>query len=310
MLFALVTGTASRVQKMPRPRALLWGAGLGRIAYRVAGRQRRFADRNLRLAFGGALTQRERKNLTRRVFEEFGKTLVDVLRAPRPDREGANALITRCEGWEHAQIALERGDGLICLGAHIGNWELLGGWIATQGVPLTVVAREPKDPDLGEYLRGLRQGSGLSVAGKGGSVRALLAVLKRGEALGVLPDQNSGDLFVPFFGIPAGTVAGPALLALKTGAPIVPSYCLREPNDSYRLLFLPPLEVKNTGDRNADTERIMGRANDVLETVVRAYPDQWLWLHNRWKSAFEEKNRTRWPQGYNFEAARAHWAGK
>ena len=152
-------------------------------------------------------------------------------------------------------------------------------------------------------MRGLReQNGGVTVARKGGPVRELLAILKRGDALGLLPDQNSGDLFAPFFGVPAGTVAGPATLALHTGAAIIPTYCVRLPDDRYRLMILPPIDTTATGDREADARRIMTDVNAALESVIRQYPDQWLWIHNRWKSAFEAENRSRaWPDGVSPE---------
>jgi Kdo2-lipid IVA lauroyltransferase/acyltransferase len=136
-------------------------------------------------------------------------------------------------------------------------------------------------------------------------------VLRRGEAISLLPDQNSGDVFVPFFDVPAGTVAGPAAFALRTGAALIPTYCVRQPDDSYRVLILPPVPAQksaNDRDRSADIARVTGEANRVLESVIRRYPDQWLWLHNRWKSAFEEKNRPLWPDGYDYETLHARWS--
>jgi len=234
----------------------------------------------------------------------------------RADRD---ALIPHVEGWEeYALPALAQGKGVIFLSAHFGNWELLGRWIASEseGVPVMVVARAPANGELAAWLHDLRHGSGLEVASKGGSVRALLALLKRGGALGVLPDQNSGDVFAPFFGVPAGTPAGPSALALKTGAVLVPVYCLRETDDTYKLLFRPPIPVRYDvppDERAAETLRVMTETNRLLEEMVRAYPDQWLWLHNRWKAAFEEKNRERWPvryEGLRFDEAIRRWRGE
>lgn len=303
-----LASVAGVVQRLPRPAAMRWGTRLGRLAYHVARRQRRYAERNLRLAYGDALTPRERDDRTRRVFENFGKTLIDFLRTPILRPEEMERLVAGVEGWEWAEAARREGRGIIILTAHLGNWEFLGRWLVAQGLPLTVVAREPEDAAFGGFIRDLRENAGgYAVLNKGASARGLLSKLKRGEAVGILPDQNSGDLFVPFFGVPAGTVAGPASLALHTGALLLPSYCLREPDDRYRMLFLPPIPAEPTGDRDADVTRVMTEVNRVLESVVRQYPDQWLWLHNRWKSAFEEGNRSRWPAGFDGEQARARW---
>jgi KDO2-lipid IV(A) lauroyltransferase len=108
-------------------------------------------------------------------------------------------------------------------------------------------------------------------------------------------------VFVPFFGVPCGTPNGPALLALHTGAALMAAYCVREPDDTYRVICLPPLEVVSTGDALADQTRIMTEANAILESVVKRYPTQWLWLHDRWKGTFQEQNRHRLPPGYDYD---------
>lgn len=303
---ATLVGAQSGFQILSRSAALRLGVTLGDIGYRVAKRQRRRAERNLYLAYGDALTPAERDLRVRQVFRHFGKCLADFLRGPALRPSDLDHLIAYT-GWEQVERARAAGRGVILLTAHLGNWELLGRWVAARGVPLTVVAREPEAPAMATYLRRMREGAGFAVLNKGESARTLLRVLRRGEAIILLPDQNSGDLFLPFFGVPAGTVAGPASLALHTGADLIPCYCVREPDDRYRILTLPALSVVPTGDHEADVARIMTEANRVLEGVIRDYPDQWLWLHNRWKSAFEEKNRPRWPAGFDFETARARW---
>jgi KDO2-lipid IV(A) lauroyltransferase len=308
LVAGVLSGTGSLVGRLDRPAAMRLGAGLGRLAYRVARRQRRYADRNLRLAYGDALSAPDRDALVRAVFEHFGRTIVDFLRGPSLT-PGALDRLVACDGWERVEAARAAGRGLILLTAHLGNWELLGRWLAARGLKLTVVAREPADPVLGGYLRAMREGAGFAVLDKGTSARELLGVLRRGEVVSLLPDQNSGDVFVPFFGVPAGTVAGPASLALHTGAALLPTYCVRQPDHTYRVEVLPPIPVEATGDRAADVARVTAEANRVLEAVVRRYPDQWLWLHNRWKSAFEERNRARWPAEHDYEAARRRWDG-
>jgi KDO2-lipid IV(A) lauroyltransferase len=302
--------TANGVQRMSRPAALHLGSRLGRLAYRVDGRRRGYAERNLRLAYGDSLSPAERNALTRRTFEHWGKSTVEFLRAPCLGTHGIAALVSAIEGREYLEEVRSAGTGFIFVTGHLGNFEFLGRWLASQGIPSTVIARAPADPAFAAYLRGMREYNGNVTLPKGTSVRELLAVLKRKEVLTLGVDQNSGDLFLPFFGVPAGTVAGPALLALRTGVPLLPAFCVSEPDDTYRILFLKPLRPESTGNKDADIARTMAEVNAILETVVRQYPEQWLWLHNRWKSAFEEKNRERWPEGYDFEAAHARWVQK
>ena len=196
--------------------------------------------------------------------------------------------------------------------AHLGNWEIMGRWLAlVQNVTMTVVAKDPKNPGFAAYLRQMRENAGFAVQSKGESARELLRVLRRGEAVFLMPDQNSGDVFVPFFGVPCGTVVGPASLALHTGAALIPIYCVQE-KMGYRVICLPEVTVQNPSGGEAEVARLTSELNVVLEQMVRRYPAQWLWLHNRWKSAFEEKNHARaWPAPQytpcDFDAARKRW---
>jgi len=267
---------------------------LGKVSYRVARRQRQFADRNLRLTqfpHPGA-ARAERDALIQAVFVQFGKSIVDFIWMQSRSAAEVDALVD-ASGLDHVHHALAHGKGAVLITAHMGNWELLGRYLAQHGVPLTVVGRDPEDPEFRALVRRLRENGGVGVMSKGGSVRELLGLLRKNKAVGLLPDQNSGDVFVPFFGIPTGTVAGPATLAMHTGAALIPVFCIRQPDDRYKLIMLPPIDTHSSGDREADQRRIMADVNGVLETLIREYPDQWLWLHNRWKSAFEAKNHDR-----------------
>jgi KDO2-lipid IV(A) lauroyltransferase len=283
-----------RLQRMSRARAMRRGVDLGSLAFRVAKKQRWYAERNLRLAqfpHPGTMPA-EREALIKRVFIQFSKSVIDFIWMQTRSVTEIEALVD-ATGLEHVHAALAQGKGAVLITAHMGNWELLGRYLAQHGVPLTVVGRDPENPEFRAMVRRLRENGDVGVVSKGGSVRELLGLLKKNKSIGLLPDQNSGDIFVPFFGVPAGTVAGPATLSLHTGAALIPVYCVRQPDDRYRLQMLPPIDTHSTGDREADQRRIMGDVNQALESVIRQYPDQWLWLHNRWKSAFEEKNRER-----------------
>jgi Kdo2-lipid IVA lauroyltransferase/acyltransferase len=287
-----------RLEKMPRAKAMRFaerfGSFLYRLSRRIFRRPHNYARRNLRLTEfpRSGMTLAEQDAFIYRVFIQFSKSLVDFLRGPSLTLEELDRIV-HADGFEHVREAQAADRGIIFVTAHLGNWEMLGRWLSAKGVPLTVVAREPEDPAFAAYVHQMRENAGFSVAYRGSGVRELLSLLKAKKALGLLPDQNSGDLFIPFFGIPAGTVAGPASLALHTGAVLLPCYCVRQENDMYRLLVLPPISTHSTGDRNADTVRIMTEVNHALESVIRKYPDQWLWLHNRWKSAFDDHNRER-----------------
>jgi KDO2-lipid IV(A) lauroyltransferase len=305
IVLALLRVISRALQRMPRHRAMAWGDRLGRFAHFITRhfvqRSQRYAHRNLILTeypFPHA-SFADRDAFIQRVFIQFSKSMVDFLRGPVITPDSLTTLV-KADGWEHVEAAQRHGKGIIFITAHMGNWEMLGRWLAAHGIPLTVVAREPEEPEFAAFIHEFRLNAGFQVAYRGESARELLRLLKAGKAIGLLPDQNSGDVFVPFFGVPAGTAEGPAALALHTGAVLIPSYCVRLPDDTYRLLLLPPIATDPTGDKEADKRRITTDVNQVLESVIREYPDQWLWLHNRWKSAFEDGNRARaWPNGLN-----------
>jgi KDO2-lipid IV(A) lauroyltransferase len=147
------------------------------------------------------------------------------------------------------------------------------------------------------------------VVNKGNAFRPLLRALSNRGAVGILPDQNSGDCFVPFFGMPAGTVLGPAKLAAATGAPIMPLFCTREPDDRYRIWFgdqiTPAPDARSLGE--SELLRLTREINIGLEQGIRRVPGQYLWMHNRFKSAFEEKNRALWPADIDAKAVIARW---
>ena len=300
---------AAKIQSLTPPAALRLGDQLGSIGYCVAGQKRKLADHNLRLAFSTDLGQQERDRLVRRVFRHFGRSTVAFLRAPMfPPEEIARQVTV--EGWEHLENAYCGGKGVIVTSGHIGNWDLLGSWLAqVHHLPVSVVAKDPKGAVLADYLRRMRESGGFAVLSKGESARPLLRILQRGEVVIILPDQNSGDVFVPFFGVPAGTVAGPASLALHTGAALLPVFFLTNPDGTFHVIIQPPIPTVSTGSREDDVKRIMTAFNEVLESMIRQYPEQWLWLHNRWKSVFEKKNFARAWQGRDAErdAAFARW---
>ncbi len=305
-----MTGAASTLQALPRSTALRLGTGLGRIGYRISQSKRKRAIKNLHLAYGDeGLSPIEREQIARGVFEHFGRSLVEFLCAPKLTPEAVASMVT-CEGWEHVAAAQAKGKGILLVTAHLGNWEVLGRWLAlVQHLPLTVVAKDPKQPAFAAYLRRMREGAGFAVLSKGESARDLLRVLRKGNAICLLPDQNSGDVFVPFFGVPCGTVAGPASLALHTGAPLIPIYCVEE-GTGYRVICLPEIKIENAAGGEAEIARLTTEVNAVLEAVIRRFPSQWLWLHNRWKSAFEEKNHARaWQTEVGFADALARWQG-
>jgi len=255
---------------------------LGALSYQVSGRYRRVADKNLQIAYGDAMTSAEREALIKRVFQSFAISTAEFLEAPRwtPDQVKSMA---QADSYEIVDKVLARGKGMILLAAHFGNWELLARRAALAGYSFAVIARQSEDAAFNEITDSLRANGGYTVLPRGGSPKAILQRLRANGIVAILPDQKSEDVFVPFFGKLAGTVAGPAVLALKTGAGIVPMFCPRQPDGTYKMVLYPEIDTTATGDADADIRRIMADATAVIEEMVRKYPDQWLWLHDRWR---------------------------
>lgn len=271
-------------KRVPLPVLYRIGTWLGALAYRLSRRYRTVAERNLRLAYGSALSKRERQRLVRQVFIHFAKSLMEFLVGDGLSPEDIRRMVT-ITGEEHLRWCVQQGRGTLVVTAHYGNWEIAARFITQcRGYPLNVVARDTDDSVTTVLVNRIREQGGYRVFPKGQAVRATLQALKRNELVALLPDQNAGDVFVPFFGRLAGTVAGPALLALRTGAPILPVFCTRQPDDTYLLEILPPFTVQSSGDQERDVTEAMARITALIEQQVRKCPSQWLWLHNRWKT--------------------------
>ncbi len=256
------------------------GRRIGRLLYRLDGRRRRRAIENLELAFP-SWTADQREDVTRRMFEHFGVVLGDFLRTPL--RTNAEVLEnTEVEGFENYEAAHAIGKGIIACTGHFGNWERFGHWCMATGRTIAVVARDANQSEIQQRVSRIRDASGVTVISRGDSAREIIRRLRKNEIIGILPDQNAEETFVPFFGKTCGAVLGPAVLHIRTGAPLVPAYCLRIGPGKYRIVVKPPIDPLG---EEKDSTVLTAQINAVLESVIREYPEQWLWMHDRWKSA-------------------------
>ena len=267
---------------LPLPTVRWIGKLAGGVLYRCLGRYRRVALKNLALVYSDK-SERERVVMARAVFRHFGEMAAEFVKLPQLSREQVDAMAT-VEGEEHLARSLQGTTGSFIITGHFGNWEFLARWLTTHGYKLNVVTRDARDPAATRLMTEVRQGSGAQVLYRGNSARGVLQSLKRNELVALLPDQNAADVFVPFLGVTTGTVDGPAILHLKTGAPLVFSWCRRTPDDRFHITFEPPEVVAHSGDRAEDVRAVMTLINARLETQIRRDPTQWLWLHDRWKA--------------------------
>lgn len=257
------------------------GAKLGRLIRRVGKKRFERTKENLKLAFPD-WSEEKRESTAEKVFEHFGIVSADFLRSDKLTKSEINASM-EVVGLEHLDGALAGGNGALLITGHFGNWERLANWLSLNGYPLTVVARDADDEGVNGILNQMRMNSGTKVLARGNAARPILEKLRANEIVGILPDQNSKEVYIPFFGHPAGTVLGPGVLHDRTHAPVIPGFCIRLGGGKYRTVFLPPL-VPDPGYETKG-EGMMRAIHRTLEAIITDHPEQWLWFHDRWRSA-------------------------
>jgi len=273
---------------LPLGAALRVGELAALVAYLLDRRHRRVGMRNLEIAFPEKPI-RERRRILRASFLNLGRMAAELAHLPRLSAERLRDMVRFVdEEWWREATSWERSTGVLVLSGHFGNWELLVFAHGMRGHPVHMVHRTIANPLLDRWLNALRARAGTRTIRKRHAARAVLAALHE-RGLLVLPfDQNSTrglGVFVDFFGVPASTNAGLARIALRTDAPIVPAFIVREGRSArHRVHVLPIMQVERTGDPRADVVRNTQRFSAVFEDMVRRHPEQWLWMHKRWKT--------------------------
>lgn len=255
--------------------------GLGRLAYALGIRRRVTLD-NLAHAFP-ELSEAERRRLARGAYVNMARVVLEGFSSNTLD-EKALAESLEVENWPELQAQLGHGRGVLVATAHFGSWELLGEVIARRGLALNAVVR-PLKGALNAVLMERRVQSGLKLIAPRGAVPETVKALHRGEVVAMLVDQvltSKRGIFVPFFGRPAATSPGFGWAALRSGAPVFVAMGARE-GRKLRLMLEGPIEVPRSGDLDRDVEALTAAVTARIEAVIRRYPDQWLWLHRRWK---------------------------
>lgn len=281
---AVTRAAAAVVPRLSFPLASGAGRALGSLAWALDERHRRVAVDNLAIAFP-QMPESRRLQLARRAFQQAGRTAIEMLWSTSLD-DATLPQVATFEGKGYLDAALAEGNGALITTAHFGNWELMGVALALVGVPMNVIARRIDDPGVEAVMHGLRTRTGARVIYKENAVRAALRTLRAGEVVGVLIDQNtlpSQASFVPFFDRLAATTRISAQLHLRTGAPIVMLFC--EPrSDGYRFV-IEPLDTGTAGDAgDSAVERLTAAATLQIERHIRACPEAWLWIHDRWRA--------------------------
>lgn len=297
--YVTIRGVELVFAAMPIRMAMWLGRVLGLYLRLWDRRHRTVAEENAARALG--LSPPDAKRFVRKVYANLGITLVEGLIVPHILRRRAISEFCKFEGSEHLRAALDQGKGLIVVTAHMGNWEF-GGFAAAEITgSVLAVARAMDNPLLERNARRLRERMHQEVVDRRkAALRAVVTRLKEGGCVAMLIDQNHrrGPVYVPFFGRLAATVPSPASLALKYDIPVIAACGWREPGRFFHHFHCdPPFELIRTGDQKADVEANTALFTRRIEEFIRRHPEQWLWLHNRWKKRPPDEVADAEPQG-------------
>jgi len=274
----------SRTAGLLRPWSVtLLGNALGSVFFALSRRYREVALRNLRAAYGHEMGEEEIRRAAKAVFRHFSRGAFEFFYLLSLSGRQVDAMMD-LEGVEHLDRALSLGKGCIAITAHYGNWELFARKMALLGYKMNVIARDSDDPGMTGIATRIRESGGYRVFDRDQPIIGAFRCLRNNEILAILPDQNEIDgILVPFFGRLAATASGPAVLSLKSGAPIVPGFAVRNSDGTYTGRIYPPLEFEPTGDEDRDVRELTAMVTAAIEQEIRRNPTQWLWLHDRWK---------------------------
>jgi len=274
---------------LPYSWVLFLGNNIGKLYYHIAGRQRQRALDQIQECLGISLEAAER--IIQRLFRNLGQTFLEVLYIPVLTSGKIQDYVT-FENLHYLESAMHNGQGVVLLTAHFGNWEWLGVTLALEKFPISGVAKRQPNDQHTRILNEYRQMAGMELFTRGTSemINAARAI-KQGRILGLVADQDAGPngLFVEFFGKMSSSPMGPAFFAKKFKAPVVPIFMVRKPKGGHRMICLEPLYYQDTGKEDEDIYRFTMKTTNVIEEIIRQYPDEWLWFQKRWNTSKPEE---------------------
>jgi Kdo2-lipid IVA lauroyltransferase/acyltransferase len=275
---------------LPASIAMRVGVAIGSFAFHLLKKLRRIGMRNLSIAFP-EMTDEERHQVLKRAFQNLGRMMATVSRFDRLTPENMRDLVEFSptpEFLEAYERTKSEGRGRILIGGHMGNWELQAFSYPVFMEPLNFLARKMDNPLIDRMVTGIRTRLGNQQLDKANAASGMMRILRAGGNVGVMADVNSHPkegVFVPFFDVPACTASGVAMLAMRTNAVIVPMFAIwSEEKGRYFTWFDEVIEPANTGDRKKDIELTTASYVAATERAIREHPDQWLWIHRRWKT--------------------------
>jgi KDO2-lipid IV(A) lauroyltransferase len=276
---------------LPRNVSIALGRGVGKLVYHLIGDLRRTGRRNLEMALS-ELSEKERDEILRGCFSNLGRSLGMFPHLKKLSLEELNEMI-HVEGREHFETARASGRGTLLITGHLGAWEMLPIAAVLNDFPINILVRRLDNPKIEKLADEVRTLYGNHTLDKRSSTRDMVRLLNEGEMIGVLIDVNADlreGVFVDFFGIPACTTVGIASLALRTNANVLPVFVVWDKTlGKYLLKVDAPIDFTPSGDKEKDRIELTARMTKAIESCIRKYPDQWLWIHKRWKTRPKDK---------------------
>ena len=293
-IYILILLLIKFLQLWPRQTAIKIAHGLGQLSFGLALKSKKRIGQHLSKAFGDEKSSEEIEKLSKDVFMHSFSAAADYVRLPLMTTADINHLVKKVEGIEHLEKAYAKGRGVIMLSAHLGNWELLGLWVAKKGFPAAVIGARIRNKYLENLVMKFRRECGLQSIKRGHDTRDIIKALKQGQGVGMLIDQSTkvqGE-FVDFFGYPAHTATAPYRLAQKYGSPIIPIFIHLHKDYTYHIECLEEIKLYNSGNKYQDMINTLQDCSTVIESFVRKHPEQWSWIHRRWKKRPEIHKKT------------------
>jgi Kdo2-lipid IVA lauroyltransferase/acyltransferase len=290
LIYRVISALFSTIGLISAKRAARMADIIGKIWFSLDGKHRGVALENLTQAYGGKKSRREIRILARRVFGHLVLAIFEICRSFRMGEDDFLRQV-RITGIKHLTTARAKGRGVLLLSAHIGNWEFLNFVIRILGFPMTAIYRPLENPPADRVLLAFRSRFGANLYPKYNAMRKILRSLSRGELVGILLDQdahNEDGVFVDFFGRPACTNKGLALVARGTQAPVIPVFIFRE-EKTFHMDIQPEVPLQRTRDKQADILVNTRAFNRIIEAAILRHPEQWFWVHRRWKTRPRER---------------------
>lgn len=280
---------------IPRHAGITVGRLLALIFYAVSGHHRKNTIRHLTMAFGDEKSEKEIRWIARHVFLHFATATVDAIRIPIHIKKGIDRYITT-KNLHYLESARQSNKGYLLMTGHFGNWELMGAWVAQKGFQPHAVGAALSNPKLNKLMFEMRNAAGYTNIERGNATKGIIKAIKGGFPVALLIDQDTRakGVFVDFFGMKAHTPIGPAALAGLLNVPIITVAMHLKKDLTYEMECFPPLYYADTGNREKDIISLTQKCMDVCEQMIRQHPEQWVWMHRRWKKQPGDKIKKKW----------------